>query len=201
MLNKILLSTAYLAPIQYYAILIKHSDVQIEYHENFIKQSIRNRCNIYGANGKIRLTIPLKRKQRSKTLIKDIRICHKDNWQKKHWKTIQSAYNSSPFFKYYENELYPCFKYQEEYLVVFNTKLQNVILNLLYEKRKINISLKYENNIKYNDFRNHNWEKKKHNKYQQVFSEKYGFIQNLSILDLLCNLGNESTQYLQKIII
>ena len=79
-------------------------------HEHFVKQSIRNRCEIYGANGKLRLTIPKERKGSSKTIIKEIKISYKEDWQKLHWNAIKSAYNSSPFFEYYQDELEPFFK-------------------------------------------------------------------------------------------
>ena len=137
MLNKPLLSTAYLAPIEYYAILLKYPNCSIEYYENFIKQSIRNRCEIYGANGKLQLTIPKQRKKSNKTIVKEIQISYKQNWQKEHWNAIVSSYNSSPYFEYYKDEFLPCFKQEEMLLINFNCKLQTIILRLLKEKKKI----------------------------------------------------------------
>ena len=134
MLNNPLLPTAYLAPISYYAILLQHPNYSVEVHEHFIKQSIRNRCEIYGANGKLRLSIPKERKGSSKTIIQQLKISYKQNWQKEHWNAIVSAYNSSPFFEYYKDELQAIFEEKEDYLVVFNSKLQNIILNLLQEE-------------------------------------------------------------------
>ena len=101
MLNNILLPTAYLAPILYYAIIIKKS-CRIEHYEHFIKQSIRNRCDLYSSNGRLRLTIPKESRGSSKRIIKDIRISYKQDWQKQHWNSIESCYNSSPFFQYYK---------------------------------------------------------------------------------------------------
>ena len=98
MLNRPLLPTAYLAPISYYAILFQKANCEIEYHEHFIKQSVRNRCEIYGANGRLRLTIPKHRQGSSKTLITNIKISYQEEWQREHWNAIVSAYNSSPFF-------------------------------------------------------------------------------------------------------
>ena len=97
MLNKPLLATAYLAPIGYYAILLQNTDCKIEHHEHFVKQSVRNRCEIYSANGKLRLTIPKQAQGSSKTLITNIKIAYKQRWQQEHWNAIVSAYNSSPF--------------------------------------------------------------------------------------------------------
>jgi len=124
-LNNPLLPTAYLAPISYYAILLQHPNCSIELNEHFIKQSIRNRCDIYGANGKLRLSIPKERKGSSKTIIENLKISYKQNWQKQHWNAIESAYNSSPFFEYYKDELKPFFEEKEEYLVNINSNFQN----------------------------------------------------------------------------
>jgi len=200
-LNNPLLPTAYLAPISYYAILLQHPNCSIELNEHFIKQSIRNRCEIYGANGKLRLTIPKERKGSSKTIIENLKISHKQNWQKEHWNAIVSAYNSSPFFEYYKDELQPLFEEKEEYLVEFNSKLQKVILDLLQDKNTFKNTSKYLHQGDFSDLRNYHWELKNQEKYDQVFMEKNGFIPNLSILDLVFNLGPESSDYLNNVLI
>lgn len=199
MLNNPLLPTAYLAPIKYYAILLQAKNYIIEQHEHFIKQSIRNRCEIYGANGKLRLTIPKERKGSSKTIISKIKISYKDDWQKLHWNAIKSAYNSSPFFKYYSNEIEVFYKKKESNLIVFNNKLQEVILDLLQEENNNTPSEEYLHIGNFTDLRNHDFILENSSKYNQVFMEKYGFIPNLSILDLLFNLGPESSGYLHNI--
>lgn len=199
MLNNPLLPTAYLAPIKYYAILLQSNNCSIEIHEHFIKQSIRNRCEIYGANGKLRLTIPKERKGSSKTLISEIKIAYKENWQKLHWNAIKSAYNSSPFFEYYKDELEPFFNKKETNLVDFNNQLQEEILDLLQEDNPISYTKQYEHKGDFTDLRNHKWELEKQPEYNQVFMEKHGFIPNLSILDLLFNLGPESGEYLHNV--
>ena len=199
MLNKVLLPTAYLAPISYYAILLQLSDWQIEHHENFIKQSIRNRCEIYGANKKLRLTIPKKRHKSHKTIITDITISYEEKWQKKHWNSIVSSYNSSPFFEYYKDEIQPAFEKKEKYLIDFNNKLQEIILTILQVNVQYNASTKYNYTGNFYDMRNHNFSNNDIKRYDQVFMEKNGFIANLSILDLLFNLGPESTEYLNNL--
>ena len=201
MLNNPLLPTAYLAPISYYAILLQYPNCSIELYEHFIKQSIRNRCDIYGANGKLRLTIPKQRKGSSKTCIKDIQISYKQNWQKEHWNAIVSAYNSSPYFEYYKDELLPFFEEKEEYLTSFNNKLQIVILSILQEEKKVKTTTEYLHQGDFSDLRNYNWKIEKQEKYDQVFMEKQGFIPNLSILDLLFNLGPESADYLNNVLV
>ena len=199
MLNNPLLPTAYLAPISYYAILLQRPNCSVELHEHFIKQSIRNRCDIYGANGKLRLSIPKERKGSSKTIIKNLKISYKQNWQKQHWNAIESAYNSSPFFEYYKDELKPFFEEKEEYLVSYNFKLQKIILIMLQHENIIKNTTKYLDKGDFFDLRDYTWELKNQKKYDQVFMEKKGFIPNLSILDLLFNLGPESTDYLHNL--
>jgi hypothetical protein len=163
------------------------------------KQSIRNRCDIYGANGKLKLTIPKQRKGSDKTIIKEIQISYKQDWQKQHWNSIQSAYNSSPFFEYYQDELQPFFEDEEKLLVDFNQKLQKVILGLLQQEDNTTFTKKFQHEGCFSDFRDHKWKYKKQETYNQVFMEKHGFIANLSIIDLLFNLGPESSDYLQKL--
>ncbi len=197
--NPLLLPTAYFGPISYYAILLQHPNCHIELHEHFIKQSIRNRCDIYGANGRLQLTIPKERKRSNKTIIKKILISYKQNWQKQHWNAIISSYNSSPYFKYYKDEFLPFFEKKEMFLIDFNQKLQTVILNILEKKEKIKTTTTYLHQGDFTDLRNHKWDFKQKEVYNQVFMEKHGFIANLSILDLLFNLGPESSDYLHNL--
>ena len=199
MLNNPVLPTAYLAPISYYAILLQQPNCSIELNEHFVKQSIRNRCEIYGANGKLRLTIPKERKGSSKTIISEIKISYKQNWQKEHWNAIVSTYNSSPFFEYYKDELQAIFEEKEAYLVDFNSKLQKVILSILQEEIEVKTTTEYLHKGNFSDLRNHNWELETQAKYDQVFMEKHGFIPNLSILDLVFNLGPQSSEYLLNV--
>ena len=173
----------------------------IEIHEHFVKQSIRNRCDIYGANGKLQLTIPKQRKGSDKTIIKEIQISYKQSWQKEHWNAIVSSYNSSPYFEYYKDEFLPFFEQEEMLLIDFNCKLQSVILKILQIEKKIMTTTKYLHQGSFSDLRNHKWISEKQEKYDQVFMEKHGFIANLSILDLLFNLGPESADYLHNIAI
>jgi hypothetical protein len=165
-------------------------------HEHFVKQSIRNRCDIYGANGKLQLTIPKQRKGSDKTIIKEIQISYKQNWQKEHWSAIVSSYNSSPYFEYYKDELQPFFEQEEILLIDFNNKLQVVILKFLQEEKDIMPTTEYLHQGNFSDLRNHKWNLEEQERYDQVFMEKHGFIANLSILDLLFNIGPESADYL-----
>ena len=203
MSSKILLSTAYLAPIQYYTKFLVYDKVIIEAHENFIKQTYRNRCKIYGANGELTLTIPVK-KISTKTKIKELLIDYDTNWRKLHWKSIESAYNSSPFFEYYADDFIPFFTKKYKFLFDLNTDLLNMILNIL----DINIIPGFTDqyfNSEYliDDMREKIHPKKRFNdqkfkiiEYTQVFQLKSGFIPNLSIVDLLFNEGPNSSEIL-----
>ncbi len=201
MSNNYLLPLAYLGPIYYYAIL-KQKKCLLEKNEFFIKQSIRNRCEIYNANGRLKLSIPKKRKSSSKTAINKIEISYSQNWQKIHWNSIVSSYNSSPYFEYYKNNFLSLYlSDNEEFLFDFNLKLQRILMEILEIEKKINFTTHYNKSGSFTDLRNLNWSNIKIKKYDQVFMEKYGFQHNLCVLDLIFNLGPNSSAYLDELVI
>ena len=193
-----LLPISYLGPVAYYSAILQSEEIFIETKEHFIKQSFRNRCTIMGANGSQTLTIPKERKSSDKTLISDISISNQDNWQKSHWQSIVSAYNSSPFFEYYKDELLPFYNTKYSTLFDFNLKLTKTILELMQVEKKLNFTSKFQKEFNGLDFRSSKFILKNQEEYQQVFCEKYSFIPNLSILDVLFNLGPETTSYLER---
>ena len=193
-----LLPISYLGPVAYYSAILQSEEIFIETKEHFIKQSFRNRCTIMGANGSQTLTIPKERKSSDKTLISDISISNQDNWQKSHWQSIVSAYNSSPFFEYYKDELFPFYNTKHSTLFDFNLKLSKTILELMQVEKKLNFTSKFQKESNRLDFRSSKFILKNQEEYQQVFCEKYSFIPNLSILDVLFNLGPETTSYLER---
>jgi hypothetical protein len=193
-----LLPISYLGPVAYYSAILQSKQIFIETKEHFIKQSFRNRCTIMGANGSQTLTIPKERKSSDKTLISDINISNQDNWQKSHWQSIVSAYNSSPFFEYYKDELFPFYNTKHSTLFDFNLKLSKTILELMQVEKKLNFTSKFQKECNGLDFRSSKFILKNQEEYQQVFCEKYSFIPNLSILDVLFNLGPETTSYLER---
>ena len=198
MLSKIILPTAYFGPISYYSKIINNRITLIETKENFVKQTIRNRCYISGPNGKLRLTIPKQKKNDTKS-ISSVEICYIQNWQKNHWNAISSSYNSSPFFTYYKDDFKLLFQKKEKYLIDLNNKAQNIILKILQNDSIVKQTNKYEKIGSFVDLRNYTWEKDIIKNYEQVFIEKTRFLNNLSILDLIFNLGPESTNYLLKL--
>ena len=95
----------YFGSIAYFKELAKYSEVFIETKENFPKQSYRNRCEIVGSNGILSLSIPTKRNNGSKTPIDEVILSKEENWKKRHWRSITSAYQSAPFFDHYGMEV------------------------------------------------------------------------------------------------
>ena len=193
-----LVPISYLGPVAYYSAILQSEEIFIETKEHFIKQSFRNRCTIMGANGSQTLTIPKERKSSDKTLISDISISNQDNWQKSHWQSIVSAYNSSPFFEYYKDDLLPFYNTKHSTLFDFNLKLTKTILELMQVEKKLNFTSKFQKECNGLDFRSSKFILKNQEEYQQVFCEKYSFVPNLSILDVLFNLGPETTSYLER---
>jgi hypothetical protein len=194
-----LLPLAYLGNIDYYQQLLAHDTILLERFENYPKQTIRNRCVIFGANGPIKLSIPVIRESGTKQLIKDVKISYKESWQKDHWKGIVSAYNASPFFEYYADKLQAFYNTKPEFLLDFTAPLQTWALGRLQADIKTSFTTTYDQNPTATDLRPHfskNAQTKNAPQYLQVFSDKHGFQPNLSIIDLLFNEGPSASSYL-----
>ncbi len=200
--NKVFLSTAYLPNIQYFSKLLLHDVILIEVNDTFQKQSFRNRCSIYSANGSLDLTIPVIKPNGNRTVTKDILIDNGSKWQQEHWRAIKSAYGHSPFFEIFEPELLHLFEEKEEYLIDYNTKVLIQLLNCIGSTVKLTFTSEFQSITDYEfDYRDSIHPKKRMQKedkhfspipYLQVFSEKYGFIPNLSFLDLMFNEGPQA---------
>ena len=209
--SAILLSTAYFGPVRYFSKLAVYPQIYIEQHENFIKQTYRNRTVILGPNGTIPLIVPVEKGREKKITIKELRIAYDEEWQRTHWRTIFSAYNSSPFFEYYADDLEPFFRKKFSFLFDLNQEITETLIEILEIPGSLNLTEDFECIPQnYLNFRE-NISPKAHKvsedpgfapkTYTQVFSEKFGFIPDLSILDLLFNEGPSAHQVLMGSIV
>ena len=200
-----IISTAYAGPVIYFAALFNMQNVVLEIHEHFEKQSYRNRCRIYGPNGVLNMVIPIK-KNKSRTPIAEVRIANEHDWQKLHWRTLCASYRSSPYFEYYEQDLHPFYTREYVHLFDFNQQLFAYFLKKLEFEKVFSTSSAYERSItEVKDLRYLSSAKKQvmslasFEPYPQVFEERLGFVANLSIFDLMFNLGPESRSYLRQV--
>lgn len=199
---KILLPIFYLPPVSWFSVFLhQDSEVVFEQYENFPKQTYRNRANIYGANGKLSLIIPIH--HNGKRAMKDIEISYSEKWQHLHWKSIKNAYQSSPYFEFYEDHLKQIFDSEEKSLIKFNLRALEIILKLLKTEKAYSLNDEYARSPAEINYREKFSAKQpsefEMEEYYQTFSDKLGFLADLSILDLLCNKGPESLTYIQNI--
>ena len=189
----------YFGPISYFQEILKAENLKFEIQESFPKQTYRNRCFIQGANGKLRLAIPIRHD--GSRQIKDLRVSSDTEWQKEHFKSLEAAYRRSPYFEFYEDSLCPVFLEKKyKYLIDLNFNILEQLLILLQLNNDFSISESYVESEE-NDFRNAYNAKTKVDlpEYTQVFSEKMEFQSDLSILDLLFNEGPQSILYLKQL--
>lgn len=194
-------TTAYLPPVSYFISLTETDKVILEANENYVKQSYRNRCRIATANGVETLTIPVESGSGKKISIRDVRISAHGDWQKNHWRAINSAYRSSPFFEYLQDDFAPFYEKKWTFLWDYNYELLTLILDFLSLEKTILFTKTFEDECSDSkDFRYLIHPKKKPicsvEPYYQVFENKFGFLSELSIIDLIFNLGNETILYL-----
>ena len=196
-----LLSTTYFGPVQWYQKLYRAEHVWIEQWESFQKQTYRNRCLIATTNGVQALTVPIIRSE--SPLIKDIRISDHGNWRHLHWNALQSAYGESPFFEYYQDDFRPFFTERWEFLYDFNEAIRTKVCELIDIQPRVSDTEAFDASPAIPDFRQAI--NPKHPEpdpdftpkpYHQVYQQKHGFLPNLSILDLLFNMGPESIFFL-----
>ena len=201
-MNAVLLSTTYFGPIQWYQKLYRADEAWIEQHEHFVKQTYRSRCIIATTQGTQTLTVPVERDLLNSQSIKDIRISDHGNWRHLHWNALQSAYGESPFFEYYEDDLRPFFEKRWTFLFDFNEAIREKLCELLDICPVVRFTEKYvsDHASDYREAIN-----PKHpapdpdfqpRRYYQVYEAKHGFLPNLSIVDLLFNMGSEAIFYL-----
>ncbi len=209
---KLLLSSAYFPPLEYFCYLLHAESAFIDIHETYTRQTWRNRCAIYSGNGPVNLSIPVERPLGNNTPTRDVLTSQHQNWQKAHWRSIESAYRNAPFFLYYGSQV-------EELIMGTSSstkliELNNLILTTLCLEMNLDVMVSFTDNFLsdtqgYLDMRFAISPKSKDRKhitdlpfkpYYQVFDERYSFQPNLSILDLLFNLGPDAKKYLMQTI-
>lgn len=203
-MKPVLLSIAYFPPVSWMAVALQSGKIALEVHETYPKQTFRNRCHIATAAGVLSLTIPVNRINGNHTKTCDIHIDNSKNWQLLHWRSIITAYNKSPYFLYYRDQFEPMFSRKYELLIDFNKELLDNILNALRSKTtEAFYTTEYETNPEFLDLRNSFHPKYPLRqitcvlpRYMQAFEEFHGFLPDLSILDLLFNLGPDALPYL-----
>lgn len=203
MKESVYLTSSYLAPVEYYSKLYAYKHIYVEQYDNYIKQTYRNRCTIASADGPLALSIPTVKPEAQKCPMKDIRISDHGNWRHLHWTALESAYSGSPFFEYYKDDFHPFYEKKYEFLYDFNALLCEKVCELIDIQPHIERTSEYKTDFASDeeDFREIIHPKKECTSldegfspipYYQVFQARHGFLPNLSIIDLLFNMGPES---------
>lgn len=197
-----LIYPTYFPNLVHFLAMVNADVVYFEVSDNYQKQSFRNRTEIYSANGKLALTVPVSYSQKNRQQYKDITIANDDLWQQQHLKSLQSSYSMSPFFEFYIDDLMPLFENQFNYILDFNLKCFEVLKDCLQldiiTKSTETFEKEPKSKTDYRPLVHRNYKTTTFEPYTQVFTEKHGFIPNLSILDLLFNEGPNTELYLKK---
>jgi len=201
MAGKILVSTAYLPPVEYFSLISRADEVLIEREENYVKQSFRNRCYILSAHGPQLLSIPVYLGSLHKTQLRDIRIDYSKRWQQVHIGAITASYSASPYFQFYFEYIEEVISKKPAFLIDLNTDLTETILNMLKMKIQLRFTSEFETPAESPyDFRYRISPKNKSGflvkEYLQVFNNGNGFVHGLSIIDLVFNMGPEAVDFL-----
>ena len=196
----ILLHPTYFPSISQYTALLQAESITFAKEDNFQKQTNRNRMYIYSPNGVQMLNIPVKHSKEPHQKYKDVKIENAFDWQKNHFKSLEAAYRTSPFFEFFEDDMRTIFEKKHEFMMDLNFEIFEIINDCLGITLPYTTTEEYFHEVeKYTDFRSLANGKKdtfENEPYTQVFNEKHGFIPNLSILDLLFNEGRHAKDYL-----
>jgi hypothetical protein len=199
-----ILHPSYFPSISHFVAMAQSDSITFEMEDNFQKQTNRNRTYIYSPNGIQLLNIPIKHSNLNHQKTKDIKIEPEFDWQKQHFKSLEAAYRSSPFFEFFEDDLLPIFQKKYTFLMDLNFETLEVLSKCLRMKIEFSTTTEYFHEIDpeiVTDFRyliNGKKDTSVFENYTQVFDDKHGFINNLSVLDLLFNEGKYAMDYLRS---
>lgn len=199
----ILIHPTYFPSISHFVAMAKADTITFEVEDNFQKQTNRNRMYIYSPNGLQLLNIPVKHAEGAHSKFKDTKIEQAFGWQKQHFKSLEAAYRTSPFFEYFEDDIRPLFDKKHTFMMDLNFEAMEIVTSCL------GIDFKYDKTVEFfpeveagvTDYRNLVNGKKDVSEleaYTQVFGDKHGYLNNLSILDLLFNEGRYAVDYLKN---
>lgn len=201
---KTLLHPSYFPDIRTFSTLVQN-DIIWEVEDNYQKQTFRNRTYIANDRGIHALSIPIKHvgDSQGRQKYKDVRIENVDHWQRQHWRTLQTAYRTSPFFEYYEDEIVPLYDKQYDFLLDFNIKTVEIVCDCLQIEMPLSKTSSYERSpnaivdarFLVNCKREIGFVQEE---YVQVFGSRHSFIKNTSVLDLLFNEGTNALTYLKN---
>ena len=198
----ILIHPTYFPSISHYVAMLKADSVTFEMEDNFQKQTNRNRMYIYSPNGVQLLNIPVKHAIEKHQKYKDVRIENDFGWQKNHFKSLEAAYRTSPFFEYFEDTIHPIFEKKHQFLMDLNLQTMEIVSSCLKFEFDYNETTEYffdvEDKTDFRSLINGKKDVSQLEPYTQVFGDKHGFINNLGILDLLFNEGRYALDYLKQ---
>lgn len=198
----ILIHPTYFPSVSHFVAMAQAETITLEMDDNFQKQTNRNRMYIYSPNGIQLLNIPVKHSRAAHQKTKDVKLETAFDWQKQHFKSLEAAYRSSPFFEYFEDAFMPIFEKQHTFLMDLNLETMAIASKCLGMGFKYSETSEYFHEVpKFTDLRylaNGKKDEARYEPYTQVFGDKEGFINNLSILDLLCNEGRHALDYLKR---
>jgi hypothetical protein len=196
-----LIHPTYFPSISHFAVMAQSDKIVFEMEDNFQKQTNRNRMYIYSPNGIQMLNIPVKHASSANQKTKDIQLETAFDWQKQHFKSLEAAYRNSPFFEFFEDDIRPIFEKKYTFLMDLNLQSMEIVSKCLGMKFESIQTEEYFRNPIQTDFRllaNGKKNTYTFEKYPQVFEEKFEFINNLSVLDLLFNEGRHALSYLKN---
>jgi len=198
------LPCCYLAPVSHYSAYYRAEEVRLEVCDHFVKQTLRNRCWIDSPGGPLALTVPVVKTQ-GKTEMRDVRISDHGNWRHQHWVALESSYRQSPFFDYYSDDFAPFYEKKWEFLADFNEELMALVASLLDISKPVSRTVEYSPltdslpqplSLYSEGLKQNSPQGVREASYYQVFASRHGFLPDLSIVDLLFNMGPEGVLWL-----